>query len=63
MSKKSTIKTALGIGGAVAAISAGALYLGRKIFCKKHNTEEAEETENNEVEEEAEDTEEETEEE
>lgn len=60
--KKSTIKTALGIGGAVAAISAGAIYLGRKIFCRKHD-EETEETEDNEVEEETEDTEEESEEE
>lgn len=61
--KKSTIKTALGIGGAVAAISAGAIYLGKKIFCRKHDEETEETEDNDEVEEETEDTEEESEEE
>lgn len=62
MSKKSgTIKTALGIGGAIAAISAGAIYLGRKIFRRKNEDDKPEETEE-EVEETEEDTEEETEE-
>ena len=43
MSKKSgTIKTALGIGGAIAAISAGAIYLGKKIFHRRKDEDEPE---------------------
>lgn len=58
MSKKSgTIKTALGIGGAIAAISAGAIYLGRKIFRRKNEDDDKPEETEEEVEE-TEDTEE-----
>lgn len=60
--KKGIVGKAVGIGAAVAAITGGAIYLGRKIFHRKRNTEEPVVTEENDSEE-TEDTEEESEEE